>query len=208
MVSDMDTEKVVARGPAAGRVAANVRSLREERRLTLDDVADRLRQLGHPISKSGLSKVETRMRRVDVDDLIALAVALETNPNRLLLGPEAEKEDEIELTPEFSVTSVSAWYWASGEASVGAGAWPWARFAQGGGRPKELYRFLEEVNPHSPPLQMTAEGWERIEPWQRRMTELWFEMHGEGLSLDEIHAVFRRAANKEFSFITPADSDE
>ena len=72
--------------------AVNVRQVRGERRLTLDDVRDRLTELGRPILKTGLSKIETGERRVDVDDLLALALALETTPNRLLLDASADDQ--------------------------------------------------------------------------------------------------------------------
>ncbi len=76
-----------------------MRQLREGKRLSLQDLSDRLAAIGRPILPSGLSKIELGHRRVDVDDLEALAFALETVPGRLLQGPLREftgltEEDE------------------------------------------------------------------------------------------------------------------
>lgn len=72
------------RGTTADQVAANVRTLRRGQQLDLADLSARLDKLGHPISLSGLSKLETGARRVDVDDLVSLAVALGVTPSDLL----------------------------------------------------------------------------------------------------------------------------
>jgi transcriptional regulator with XRE-family HTH domain len=104
----------VEKGPASERVADNVKELRTERRLKLDDLADRLAELGRPILKTGLSKLETGARRVDVDDLLALALVLDVTPNRLLLTADAGDET-VELVPDMQVPAASAWAWACGD---------------------------------------------------------------------------------------------
>jgi hypothetical protein len=55
-------------------------------------LSDRLAEVGRPIVPSGLSKIELGNRRVDVDDLTALAAALDTIPNDLLYEPEQAPE--------------------------------------------------------------------------------------------------------------------
>lgn len=52
-------------------------------------LAERLAELGRPILPSGISKMEHGQRRVDADELIALASAFGVSPNRLL----AERRD-------------------------------------------------------------------------------------------------------------------
>jgi transcriptional regulator with XRE-family HTH domain len=74
----------VERGEVGDRVARNLRRLRERRNLTLQALSERLSELGRPILASGLSKIEQGDRRVDVDDLAALANALDTVPSQLL----------------------------------------------------------------------------------------------------------------------------
>ncbi|MEU9643607.1 helix-turn-helix transcriptional regulator [Streptomyces sp. NPDC048188] len=48
--------------------------------------AERVTEAGRPMSASVLGKVESGARRVDVDDLVALAAALEVRPQELLPG--------------------------------------------------------------------------------------------------------------------------
>jgi transcriptional regulator with XRE-family HTH domain len=110
----MGTNKV-QRDPTSGRVAANIAEARAARGLTFRDLHVKLRELGRPISPSGLHKIERGDRRVDVDDLVAIALALDTTPNQLLLGPVAP-DDKLELTPGVEATGYQAWGWARGEA--------------------------------------------------------------------------------------------
>lgn len=182
------------RGPSGERVAENVRALRNERRLTLDDVAGRLADLGHPILKSGLSKIESGDRKVSVDDLVAISIALETNPNRLLLGGEVSRDDEFGLTEEFDVTSEAAWRWACGQLSDAAGPFPWARFlgdGQAHASVDEMRRFEAESRPHDPPILMAPEEWRKTDPYRRALFELWWSMHQEGLGGEHFDALLR-----------------
>lgn len=64
-----------------------------------------------------LSKIELGNRGVDVDELVALALALETTPNRLILTPDASA-DPVDLTPELATSREHAWRWATGEDEV------------------------------------------------------------------------------------------
>ncbi|HET6918356.1 MAG TPA: helix-turn-helix transcriptional regulator [Jiangellaceae bacterium] len=109
--------RAVEKGPTGRRVAANVRQLRDERRLSLDGLAARLRELGRPILPSGLSKLELGERRIDVDDLVALALALDVAPAALLLPTEhwPGMNEEVALTPARSASWGGAWRWANGE---------------------------------------------------------------------------------------------
>ena len=71
---------------ASQRVARNIRRIRQHRDLTAAALSDRLAEIGHPILDSGILKIEHGGRRVDVDDLVALAEALGVEPAMLLLG--------------------------------------------------------------------------------------------------------------------------
>jgi transcriptional regulator with XRE-family HTH domain len=96
----MGTRKVEL-GPVGQAVKYHVRRLREREQLSLQDLSDRLTFLGRPILPSGISKIEQGDRRVDVDDLVALAHALSTAPNELLRVPnDSETFDESGLTIE------------------------------------------------------------------------------------------------------------
>jgi len=173
----MGTNKV-QRGPASQRVARNVKELRTERRLTLDGLSERLTVLGRPIIKSGLAKVESGERRVDVDDLMALALALNTTPNRLLLDAEADSElTQLTDNPTLLYSRTQAWTWACGEAHWGAAeSHPTTLF---GGIP--LYEFQSMAHPHDVPARLTAEEWRGLEPWQQKLDELRSEMEAAGL---------------------------
>lgn len=109
------------------------------------ELSARLTKLGRPILPSGITKIEQGTRRVDADDLVALAVALKVTPTRLLLGPPptdgphdpahdeawewVDWEDSqgrkrqpiplIRLAPELALEPWDAWPWALGEAPLG-----------------------------------------------------------------------------------------
>jgi transcriptional regulator with XRE-family HTH domain len=106
------------------RVAENLEHLRAERRLSQTDLSALLKRLGRQMSAYSISKIETTDRRIDVDDLVALAVALDTTPNRLLLPAAARETDDVELTPEVRTSAVDAWRWAAGEEPLPIGVLP------------------------------------------------------------------------------------
>ena len=92
----MGTRKI-EQGPIGHQVAAQIRWQRERRNLSLQQLSERLTVVGRPILPSGISKIEQGARRVDVDDLVALADALGTAPGALLQGPLRES---VGLTEE------------------------------------------------------------------------------------------------------------
>lgn len=104
-------KRVGALGPTGIRLSKRVQDLRQARGLTLGTLARRLGELGRPIDLSALAKVEKGQRRVDVDDLVALARVLDVSPNWLLL-PDTASHEQIELAERFRLTSSDAWKWA------------------------------------------------------------------------------------------------
>lgn len=102
-------------GPIGERVAENVRALRGS--MTYRELSDRLEELGRPIPVLGLSRIESKARRVDTDDLVALAIALEVSPVRLLLPPKptADEHELVPLTPGKSAEWHLVWRWTAGE---------------------------------------------------------------------------------------------
>lgn len=129
--------------PTAQRVAANTRAIRRQRGLDLAEVADRLRRLGHPIAVNTLSKIELGKRRVDAADLLALALALETSPVRLVLSADADQTD-LAVTEAVRATSLAAWRWAVGEEPLW-GLWGDAGTALDLDR---IHQFRSENRPH------------------------------------------------------------
>ncbi len=81
--------------------------------MTQRDLSLRLGELGRPMLPTAIAKIEKGQRRVDVDDLVAIAVALNVAPSRLLL-PDLTEDEPIPLTPEYSVAAWEAWDWARG----------------------------------------------------------------------------------------------
>jgi transcriptional regulator with XRE-family HTH domain len=134
-------------GPTSARVAANVRRIRRDRELTTAALSQRLAELGHPIADTGITKIEKGQRRVDVDDLVALAAALGTTPTRLLL-PEVDIPNpgaSFVLTPGLEKMRIDdAWAWAYGERPLGHKP---ASFADDEPSPSEL-RFVSENRRH------------------------------------------------------------
>jgi transcriptional regulator with XRE-family HTH domain len=138
-------------GPATDRVAANVRAVRRDRGLDLADLSTRLEKLGQPLGVNALSKIELRKRRVDVDDLLALALALDVTPNRLLLTEGAGAED-VALTKEYAARTGQVWRWATGDEPL-PDAEPWSdrhRFVFDRERTQQ---FQEENRPHAPAVE-------------------------------------------------------
>lgn len=98
-------------GPTGMRVADNVIRCREDSAASLRDLSSRLADYGRPILPSGILKIEQRQRRVDVDDLFALALALDASPATLLLNQTGG--GPVELTPGHFRTAGDAWRWGT-----------------------------------------------------------------------------------------------
>ncbi|MFF3179952.1 helix-turn-helix domain-containing protein [Rhodococcus pyridinivorans] len=78
-------EKKNPLGPVGRVAASNIRRLRQEQNLTYAELSRRLDELGRPIATLGLSRIESEARRIDIDDLVGLAVALGVSPVTLLM---------------------------------------------------------------------------------------------------------------------------
>lgn len=100
---------------ASGKVVAfNIRRHRQAKGIDLRKLESLLSET-RPISASALSKIENRKRSVDVDDLVALAVALDVTPNALLLPPVRDNWHDVTLTGYGRVSSDIAWDWVEGK---------------------------------------------------------------------------------------------
>ncbi|MBP2398657.1 helix-turn-helix domain-containing protein [Glutamicibacter protophormiae] len=115
----MEPEKKRERGRDIGKtgatVAANIKRYRSDR-VSLRELEDRLEKLGVKISASGLQKIEAGTRRVDADELMALAVALNVNPNALLFpanSPSDDMSEQVTAAPK-GQTEGEIWEWANG----------------------------------------------------------------------------------------------
>lgn len=104
---------------SVGEVAArNLRELRARRRLSVRELSKRLGELGYPLLPSGVSNIEagegSRRRRVVVDDLPALALALRTTPAGLL-SPHGDPREPIAVTPGSTMKAWDVAEWVRGE---------------------------------------------------------------------------------------------
>ncbi|MDC8973982.1 helix-turn-helix domain-containing protein [Mycobacterium marinum] len=86
-------------GATAATVATNVKRLRENKNLSYTQVSDRLRQIaGWSINAVGVRRIEAGERRVNVDDLMSLAVAFGVSPLTLLMPKAQNSDNSVEIT--------------------------------------------------------------------------------------------------------------
>jgi transcriptional regulator with XRE-family HTH domain len=105
--------KRVPLGALAEQVATNLRQIREKRRLSYTEIAARLEELGRPIPILGLRRIERGERRVDLDDLAALARALHVPP--ILLIFSVGTTEPIDVLPGQKMPDWDAIRWFIGE---------------------------------------------------------------------------------------------
>lgn len=71
-------------GPVGRAVQANVTRLRSVRGLTQKALCDAMATAGRPVPLLAIHRIESGVRRVDADDLVALAFALKVTVQQLL----------------------------------------------------------------------------------------------------------------------------
>jgi transcriptional regulator with XRE-family HTH domain len=124
-------------GPIGVNVTHTVRRLREERRLGYAELSRMLAEIGRDIPPLGLRRIESGERKVDVDDLVALAFVFDVSPLALLLPTEASSLTSQGETYSFE----QIWSW-------GLGAQPLPREAAPSRDLVRHARFLTESQPH------------------------------------------------------------
>ncbi|MFF1348016.1 helix-turn-helix domain-containing protein [Streptomyces sp. NPDC058322] len=72
-------------GPAGVLTAQAITRSRAARGFAQRQLAERATALGRPMTITMLSRIECRQRRCDVDDLVAIAAALDVSPLTLLV---------------------------------------------------------------------------------------------------------------------------
>lgn len=100
-------------GATAHTVAGNVERLRKVRNLTWTQLSERLESLGWNLTPVAIKNIESVKRRVDVDDLVALAAALGVSP-ATLLGPPFKEPTETAQVLNLEVNAVLLWEWLRG----------------------------------------------------------------------------------------------
>lgn len=110
-------------GPTARTVASNVERLRTARGWSYTELSEKLQSIANwTINPVGIRRIESKERRVTVDDLMALSVALGVSPVTLLYPDTANVIEKLDVTglptPEnarvlWEWFSASMWaYWA------------------------------------------------------------------------------------------------
>lgn len=97
-------------GPTGVIAASRVQELREAKGWSYNELSRKLEELGRSIPPLGLRRIESHDRRIDADDLTALAIVLGVSPVSLLLP--LRSHGEIEVTGGGSVPAERAWSWA------------------------------------------------------------------------------------------------
>lgn len=110
-----ESPKATGWGPVSRHVAANVLRFRTERGLSTTRLAAALKEIGHSIPATGITRIEKGERRVDTDDLVALALALNVSPVALLLPATEDSETPVGLTESVTLSARAAWAWVDGD---------------------------------------------------------------------------------------------
>ncbi|SLH96691.1 putative DNA binding protein [Mycobacteroides abscessus subsp. abscessus] len=85
--------KAIELGATGRTVAANIAFFRAKREWRLAQLSERMTEVGRPMTVNTLSAIENLDRRTDVDDLMAIAAALDVSPAALLMPQVDDDED-------------------------------------------------------------------------------------------------------------------
>lgn len=124
------------------------RNIKRQRRAldyTYVEMSRLLGEIGRPIPPTGLRRIEGGQRRVDADDLVAIAIVLETNPNMLLLPPVRGTHARSDLTGAPGETTETTWGWAVGEYPTANAILMSSLPVSGGLRPGKIYSAEERA---------------------------------------------------------------
>lgn len=120
--------KVTPTGPTGDTVRQNIEELRQSAGLSYAEMSRQLEALGRAIPPLGLRRIEAGERRVDVDDLTAIAVVLEVSPVRLLMPSVTSTAIMGEATGTGERSTQDLWTWALGYSALDKGKAPAHRF--------------------------------------------------------------------------------
>lgn len=140
---------------------ANIKRIREGQKITYVELSERLDERGRLIPVLGLRRIERGERKVDVDDLLALADALNVAPVDLLVPDDLADDAPYGITPTVTTTAVRARAWIGGVGFLRAPESP-ADLAQ-------AVRFMPKDR-----AQTAAQSWfkSEIEPGVSRMSAM------------------------------------
>lgn len=98
------------------RVGEAVANRRKQLGMTAQQLATRCGELGVPIHRTTITKIENGRPRFDLGELVALAMALDTSPVSLVYpGPH---QSMVDVVPKVEVTEYHAAEWFSGSLPI------------------------------------------------------------------------------------------
>jgi transcriptional regulator with XRE-family HTH domain len=102
-------------------VAQTTRFHRERLGMSYSQLSRKLSAVGRSIPSIGLARIEAGNRRVDVDDLMALALALEVSPITLLMPTADKAAESVKILDGCAVSAERAWNWLNGSYPIDGG---------------------------------------------------------------------------------------
>lgn len=91
-----------------------VERVRRAQKLSRAELSRRLTEVGCPIPELGLSRIGAGQRRVDITELLALAVVLGVHPVDLLVPAHVPSDREFAVTSRVTSTVGQAREWIAG----------------------------------------------------------------------------------------------
>ncbi len=106
-------------GPTGEAVRANIHRRREDQNLSYAQLSRRLKtETGRSIPELGIRRIEEGNRRVDTDDLVALAVVLKTSPATLLMPVVGDRTERVSATgTNLKEPAEKWWLWLQADPS-------------------------------------------------------------------------------------------
>jgi transcriptional regulator with XRE-family HTH domain len=98
-------------------LGTNLKRLREYNGYSLRKLSSELATYGIAINADGLNRAEKGRRKVNTDELLALALVFDVSPLKLLLPP-GRRGTTTQLTDNVSADAADVWRWALGRAPL------------------------------------------------------------------------------------------
>jgi transcriptional regulator with XRE-family HTH domain len=99
-------------GATGETVRKNIRDIRDNKGISGPELSARLGEMNRPIPPLGIHRIESGQRRVDVDDLVAIALALDISPITLIMPKTDATYDAVAITGvDRDVEARSLWNW-------------------------------------------------------------------------------------------------
>ncbi|MFB9238688.1 helix-turn-helix domain-containing protein [Plantactinospora siamensis] len=99
--------------PPSDVLARQVRRWRGERKLSAQDLANRLAELGSDLNRRVISKIENGERGVSLNEWLQLAHALAVPPPLLLM--DLESGESVAISPQVELHPWLVWRWVTGQ---------------------------------------------------------------------------------------------